>query len=298
MKAVQRDWSLRVYHEAACHEAVWRDADTGVATKLPNSCVVTLTYDDKHLPPNGALDHRDFQLFMKRLRQHRVRLFRREGRPDPPPVKYFMCGEYGGRTGRPHFHAVLLGVQFGDKYREQSRDGQVNVMSDELDRLWSVDGEKIGRCTVEEFSYAGAAYVAGYVAKKQGDSNPGPFEELVDTVTGSVTVRAICPEYRKMSKGSRPKDRSKWTYALGRDWIVPRIPEVYGQDFVTVGEWKFRPPKYYDAQLRDLDPALFGKVKREREEKQFDQALEWTPERCEAALKIAQASLSQRSDVL
>ena len=58
---------------------------------------VTLTYDDEHLPGDQCLDHRDFQLFMKRLRKRF-------------PSRFFMCGEYGGLNGRPHYHSILFGV--------------------------------------------------------------------------------------------------------------------------------------------------------------------------------------------
>lgn len=67
------------------------------------SCFVTLTYDDEHMPYGGDLHYRHFQLFLKKLRK-------RLGRP----VRYFMCGEYGDRLGRPHYHAILIGVEVAD----------------------------------------------------------------------------------------------------------------------------------------------------------------------------------------
>lgn len=295
MRAVQRDWSLRVYHEATLHFENWRDADTGVVTSIPNSCVITLTFDDEHLPANGALDHEYFQRFMKRVRQAKVRAWA----PDLAPVtRFFMCGEYGGKTHRPHFHAILMGQSFSDRYTEVSRDGQTNSMSHQLDALWSeppaagAAPTKIGRATVEEFSFAGAMYVAGYVAKKQGDSHPGPFVETLDPLSGEVSVRAIQPEYRKMSTGRAP------AYGLGHGWLRDRIPDVYGQDSVNVGKWTFRPPRYYDVLLRRYRPDLLGPVLRGREAGQFEAAVEWTPARCSAAEQVALSSFQQRRDSL
>ena len=43
----------------------------------------------------------DFQKFIKRLRKDY-------------DIKYFACGEYGDKTLRPHFHAILFGVNFSD----------------------------------------------------------------------------------------------------------------------------------------------------------------------------------------
>ena len=61
---------------------------------------LTLTYDDDHLPKvtctdrqcRGNLSVRDTQLFIKRLRKFFY----------PRKLRYFLCGEYGGLTFRPH----------------------------------------------------------------------------------------------------------------------------------------------------------------------------------------------------
>ena len=59
----------------------------------------TLTYSNEHLPP--TLDRKHLGGFVKRLRD---RLARSEpGRT----IRFFGCGEYGTRTKRPHYHALL-----------------------------------------------------------------------------------------------------------------------------------------------------------------------------------------------
>lgn len=58
---------------------------------------VTLTYRDDTVP--DLLDARHMQLFFKRLR-----------RSTSASVRYFYCGEYGGKTGRPHWHAIVYGL--------------------------------------------------------------------------------------------------------------------------------------------------------------------------------------------
>lgn len=69
---------------------------------------ITLTYDTAHVPltPSGFMDlqKRDLQLFFKRLRkaQSKVDPLRR--------IRYYACGEYGGRTRRPHYHAIVFNV--------------------------------------------------------------------------------------------------------------------------------------------------------------------------------------------
>lgn len=66
---------------------------------------ITLTYDDVHLPTryfNSAvvpvLCKRDIQLWIKRLRKA----------IQPYCIRYLLCGEYGPRTLRPHYHVILF----------------------------------------------------------------------------------------------------------------------------------------------------------------------------------------------
>lgn len=49
-----RAWAMRCVHQASLY---------------PDNSFVTLTYAPEYLPYNGSLVHRDFQLFMKRLRK-------------------------------------------------------------------------------------------------------------------------------------------------------------------------------------------------------------------------------------
>lgn len=64
---------------------------------------ITLTYNNENLPPEGSLFKRQVMGFIKRLRR---RLEYHLGLR----CRYFLCGEYGDKTGRPHYHAILFGV--------------------------------------------------------------------------------------------------------------------------------------------------------------------------------------------
>lgn len=67
------------------------------------SYFITLTYDPKHCPysQNGylSLQKRDVQLFFKRLRK-----------ANDGTIRYYIVGEYGGKTARPHYHALIFNV--------------------------------------------------------------------------------------------------------------------------------------------------------------------------------------------
>ena len=68
---------------------------------------VTLTYNTETVPitPKGYmnLQKRDVQLFMKRLRKLSTN-----------KLKYYLCGEYGGTSNRPHYHVILFNAQIAD----------------------------------------------------------------------------------------------------------------------------------------------------------------------------------------
>lgn len=51
-----------------------------------------------------TLDKTHVQLFMKRLRKAQCG----NGKS---PIKYYCCGEYGGKTNRPHYHAILFNAK-------------------------------------------------------------------------------------------------------------------------------------------------------------------------------------------
>jgi len=70
---------------------------------------ITLTYDSKYVPITSGglltLFKRDTQLFFKRLRKAH------EKEEILVPIKYYLVGEYGGRTLRPHYHAILFNAK-------------------------------------------------------------------------------------------------------------------------------------------------------------------------------------------
>lgn len=210
-----KQWSLRVMHEASQHE---------------DNCFVTLTYDDSHVPADGSLRYRDFQLFMKRVRK----CFR------PLLVRFYMCGEYGGDLGRPHFHCALFGVGFrGDrKYWRKSESGSKCYRSALLESLWTLGSSEIGELTLES-----AAYIARYCLKKvNGDLADGHYRE-VDSSSGEITWRV--PEFTRMSL--RP--------GIGANWFDKYCGDVFPHDRVVAGGVKYKPPRYYDvlAERRFVD---------------------------------------------
>lgn len=117
-------------------------------------CHLCLTYDEDHVPEE--LVHSDFQGFIHHLR---VILQREQGKK----IRYFMCGEYGGRFGRPHFHVLLFGYDFfkDGVFAGKSESGFDTYSHEYIDRAWNK-----GRAVFEDLTDRSAMYVAQYTQKK------------------------------------------------------------------------------------------------------------------------------------
>lgn len=175
--ARSREWAVRLLHESE----FWDDF-----------CFVTLTYDDEHLV-SPSLVPRDLTLFFKKLRRD---LGDRR-------IKYFACGEYGDRFGRPHFHSIIFGLGTSDTKLIQDN--------------WNKGYVKVGTLT-----YQSCRYVAGYVQKKLYGKGAEYYEE-----------NGLVPPFSRCSKGLGLEYVDKYwnkLYSMGRVTVggVPMaLPRYY-----------------------------------------------------------------------
>lgn len=259
-QALARDWWIRIFHEGLDHTELYRDPGTGVSTRIPDNCMVTLTYDEAHLPDGGLL-----------VRHHLTGFLRRAGHRWHGKPRHFAVGEYGGQTMRPHFHVILFGHSFSkERYRRRTSDGQELVCSHLLDELWPN-----GLASIDDLNAGTARYVAGYVASKGHDDNnlTGPLAHRVNAESGEIQVYAVAPEFRTMSRAP----------GLGLRWIQEHYERVYERDCVTIEGRDLPPPAAYDRWLRKHHASLHSDVQARRLDKRRDSQLEWSPERVAAA---------------
>lgn len=159
IKDRKQRWTNRLICEADCYD-------------LHSVYFVTLTIDDDHLDEfrsrSGvpSLRKEAVQSWIKRLRDF---LERGDNKKvyygDPVRIRYFLSGEYGDRTLRPHYHCILFGVDLlGFSPSTQvgkNEQGQILYTSDVISYTW-----KYGNNCVARFSPATAAYTCGYCVKK------------------------------------------------------------------------------------------------------------------------------------
>ena len=212
---------------------------------------LTLTYSDNNLIDNkyrhyslivdsntedgvkyATLDKRDFQLFMKRLRKDEY--FNRF------KLRFFLAGEYGTKTLRPHAHIILFGVDINDipdcypsigvefEGVKKSKYKYKYYHSDYLDKIWSN-----GYVTIAEVNWQTCAYVARYSTKKL--ENRIGYDE-----------RNVIPEFSLMSR--KPGIGGLYLKEHPNCLDLINIPIPYKEDIKKIAI-----PRYFIDQLGKED---------------------------------------------
>lgn len=203
-----RDWAIRCYHESAMH---------------PVNSFLTLTYDDQiALEKNYYLDKIDkkhLQDFFKRMRKNGHKL------------RYFACGEYGEKTKRPHYHALIFGQDFLD---DSTPIGGGMYTNRTIERIWGW-----GQMAIKSVNADACAYVAGYCNKKIGDEDTFALQSRKPPI-GSNWLRQWSDDIA----------RTGIVVINGRELVVPkRYLEWGGLELDHVAAAR-RPTNYTHAQLR------------------------------------------------
>lgn len=202
------EWAIRGRHELITN---------------PNAIFITFTYHDKHLPRNakinpenkkdacGTLEPKDMQNFFKKLRK----VF-------PQKIRYIMCGEYGPKTWRPHYHAIIYGLTPEDcflkvkKKEPNSKWIEINV----LQEIWNKGIVDISENYVTDYCIQ---YVIGYVRKKLNHNN------AIKKYKGNHRF----PPYMRTSKGIgkewAEKNVEQWskTLKIGYNGMQAPVPRYY-----------------------------------------------------------------------
>lgn len=189
-------------------------------------------------------------------------------------IRYYMCGEYGEETSRPHFHACLFNFDFNDKIvLSKNSDGRPRLWRSQcLDQLWPYGHGAIGAVTFET-----AAYVARYVMKKITGDKAQQHYQHIDPATGEITNRT--PEYNKMSL--KP--------GIGKAWITKWQQDVYPHGKVIINGKEANPPRYYDKHFKKIAPYEYEELVMQREIEGRARYQDNTPERLAVKETVARA---------
>lgn len=128
--------------------------------KHGDNSFITLTYDPKNLPSDLSLNPKDLQDWLKRLRRE----------IEPVKVRYYLVGEYGDQTHRPHYHVALFGYPTCIHGNSDSlclpHPKHMCAPCATITKTWGLGAAHLGSLTLES-----AGYVAGYVTKKMTNKN-------------------------------------------------------------------------------------------------------------------------------
>ena len=210
---------------------------------------VTLTYDPLNVPvacvlDDGSvlftLDKRDVQLFMKRLR----RSF------DGREIRFYLAGEYGSQTHRPHYHAILFGLSLSDfpdiQPVSKNTFGQFLYSSEMMYDIW-----KLGNVALADVSWQTCAYVARYCVKKLGD----------DVSRETYDSFGVQPEFSLMSR----KPGLAGYYAIEHPELIERSKQYFCDPNGASPRTSCQTPKFVFDKLQLTNPELYYTIKKQRQ---------------------------------
>lgn len=188
LQSKRNDWAFRLSqeHKASKHGALF----------------VTLTYNDKNIPDYGSLQKRDLQLFFKRLRNK-----------SQDKIRYYAVGEYGSKSLRPHYHAIIFNTNEAD-----------------IRKTWELGHVHIGTVTT-----ASVAYVLKYIVQPE----VAPQKKIYDAYT-EEWKEAYQKPFAVMSRA----------YGIGAAYLTDEMVSWHrsgGKNYALVPgtNTKIRLPRYY-----------------------------------------------------
>lgn len=211
--AKRQEWALRLIHEYVYNKP---------------AVFVTLTYDDQHLPRTilGEMTLRKIDLinYHKRLRKNTKR-----------KIKYYACGEYGEKFGRPHLHEILFGF---DNTKED-----LEIIQNE----WPFGHVHLGNVEIDSIRY-----VTQYIDKKLSGTLLDEQLDKFITPTFKVSSQGLGAEYAKNNE-KLIKNGGKLTY----NGIPVGIPRYYLKIFGLTKQDIYTKEKLRDKE-REHNERYFG----------------------------------------
>lgn len=242
-----RQWADRCMMELESHDSAF---------------FVTLTYNDSYINRDDSeirryyadehtgeakvslsLRKKDLQDFFKRLRQE----FKNDH------IRYYACGEYGDKTLRPHYHAIIFGLHLDDmKYYKNSGLKDVYYNSEKLSQCWSDRGKngkrkpgiERGFVVVGKVNWETCAYTARYVLKKAKGKTADSYKKF-----------SMEPEFVVMSR--KPAIGAYYMQEHEEDFIR------YGSVYISSnkGSIQAQAPRYLKQKLQEFRPEDYEKLR-------------------------------------
>jgi hypothetical protein len=238
----RKSWSFRLYQE-------FKDSNTAK--------FITYTYDEENLPYNEEyipiLYKKDAKVYIKRLRE----ALRRLGYTN---LRYYLVGEYGSETSRPHYHALLFNVP--------------NSYLDLIVKKWDKGHVYIGDVTIASISYV-AKY---HITRNPKLEHRTPEFALMSKGIGKGYLKRLGKYHeinrlpmvhfngRKMAMPRYFKEKlfSKYTlYKFAKENVIKQI-EISNQYDEECYAKNLNPDSYKIQQYQDFDRRIKNVIKNEK----------------------------------
>lgn len=260
-----RLWSHRIMLESRAHQ---------------ENAFVTLTYRDDQLPTKdgglwhspktyeGTLRKYDAQRWLKRLRKQLSY-----------PIRYFLVGEYGDNTQRPHYHVAVFGFPSCVYGRTRPMVKSCCGPCETIKKTWGKGSIQVGQLNNDS-----AQYISGYVTKKwtKEDSwnqkllngrSPEFARMSLNPGIGATAIKSLISFTEPTPKGKYVKScidapvvlrnsgsilplgrylRRKWREAIGRS---PDTPESVSKQYQSELQGLYSKDK--EAQILAGTPSCF-----------------------------------------
>lgn len=231
-------WATRGSNEAQMH------------SHFTNCAFISLTFNNDALRRTNlgySVDKAFFKSWVKRLRYYIKDEYGVE-------FRHLSCGEYGSNNGRPHYHMIIFGFNFPDKYsfklKRTKKSEYFLYRSPFLEKLWHLPGctDSAGYSTVCEVNYNTCAYVARYATKKIGERlhhNQQPSFLSVSRMPG-----------------------------IGYDYCVKYLNDIFNHGYIMLPDFrKTKIPRYYESVCEKINPELLYNYKYEQFHKNVNRLL-------------------------
>ena len=142
------------------------------------------------------------------------------------PMGCFVTGEYGDKTQRPHWHAIIFNYWPKDSTLRRTNDrGDKIYASETLSKIWGKGLTEVGNVT-----FHSAGYVARYAAKK--------------LVHGKDQEHDFHPISKKSNK-----------HAIGKKWLETYWQDVFNHGRIVLPDGTSTGiPRYYEKWLKEHKP--------------------------------------------
>lgn len=232
-----RQWANRCMLEAQDHE---------------HNSFLTLTYNNENIPlsevvdtktgevkPISSLNPEHTKNFIKKLRRHYKYHYNHEG------IRFYLCGEYGDKTNRAHYHVLLYNCPINDKKFHKTTEAGILWTSETIEKIWGM-----GNIMVADMTWETCAYTARYMMKKQKGRDAKEYYENL----------GIIPEFCRMSL--KP--------GIGKNYYEKNKDKIYKYDeIILTGSKgkaiKVKPPAYYDRMYDIEQPDEMEEIRANRE---------------------------------